>query len=324
MSQTQGTNTGAVASAPLPKKNSAVVEPKMYVLLESLRSEVPIYVMPSKGKKLKQNKIPKAKAYLQTTFTSEEGETRTMRLKLNSTSVWLDEQIEKGIPANAKYTVAERRAVEFKNEILVTSSRIVQEFLDNHPQNEKFKGSAPDGERPLFKEYNPVAVAKSTNEELKRRVKAANIILDLGAEDAKKLLVAVKGAFHTVPTDIVDVQNELFEYIDDEDKGVENVIAFGEQNKEGKTQLKLSEDQKVKITLSKLIAAKLVSFTEIKGYVSIKKGDKYEKMKAISEELSQEERLETLVSYLTTDETGKTFLEELNKMEQGFGKSKTE
>src|SRR5678816_978607 len=127
---------------------------KVYHLLPHTESSAQVYIQANANQKVRLSKRPIDHAYGQITFANREGSNKTIRLKLNTDEIYLQNQIkpEIGIPANEKYTQAERDALMFRDGVLITSNKTVQLFLETSPQFDEFwipdeqgrVGSCPD------------------------------------------------------------------------------------------------------------------------------------------------------------------------------------
>jgi hypothetical protein len=283
--------------------NETATAPKMnvYHLLPHMNPSAPIYAQPS-GKKtrIRLDKLPQASPYLKITFTGKDGKNQTIRLKLNTDKILLDEQMKDGIPANDKFTDAERNAVKFRNGVLMTRTPVVQKFLEAHPQFVGFEGTCYDVKKPMFTVYDPVEVSKSDNKLFKERVKAANKIVAMNLEESQNLLIRLHGSFHKPPTELEDCQNALAAYLDESDEAIAEILK--EDN---------SVDDEVTILLGRLIESEALSFTAIEGQVAKKKAGKWDGIKAISsKEYTLPQRKQMFTDFLLT-EAGKPLLEDL-------------
>lgn len=277
---------------------------KTYVLLPHTKPTAPIYQRVNKDQRVRFDKRPVDHAYLKQTFTTPDGKNRTARLKLSCNTIWQDEQIkpEIGIPANEQFTQAERDAVKFVNEILMTGNKTVQEYLESIPQFEKWKGWEKDEsgnfkgyseEKPLYTLLDKDIEAKTTNEEFKKRLKAANKVAGItDLKEGQDLMIRLNGRSFTPPNDLIDLQNALIEFVDDANDEMLDALLKDE----------VSVDEKVIILISRAISEKIISFDAVPNQVAKRKGDAWTAVKSVSSEYSMEERERYFAEFLTSED----------------------
>ncbi len=214
------TITDQIPVAPLKKE----VETKTYTLLATNDPTAPIFIQVSATERVRVSKRKSEKPYLQHTFATEDGVTRTARLKLGARSIWLDEQAKEGIDANAKFTQAERDAVHFKQGTLNTSFAIVQTYLEAIPQFNEFKGQAIEDVKPLYKLYSRSDEVKSHNEEIRRRTKAVSKVLGMKLNEAQDMLIGIYGSFYQPSKDLDECQNQIINEMDANPEVIEKVL----------------------------------------------------------------------------------------------------
>lgn len=303
---------------------TTVFKPKIYVLLPHTKPTAPIYQRVNKDQRQRLDKRPNDSAYLKLTFTTNEGKNRTARLKLNANTIWQDEQIkpEIGIGANEPFTPAERKAVEFNYEICVAKIPIVSEYLESIPQFAGWWDKNPIGyseEKPLYTLLDKESEAKVTNDETKKRIKAASKVIDIEElKEAQDLMIRLNGSFFTPPDNLVDCQNALIEFVDDADDAMlDNLL------KEDKD---VSVDERVTVLIGRAIHEGIISFEALPNQVAKKKGEGWTPVKEISSEHNLDERKRYFAEFLTS-ESGKLLLsdleKELNKTETKKTKPKT-
>lgn len=287
---------------------------KTYVLLPHTRSAVPAYQRVNKDQRIQLNKRPVDHAYRKLTFTTPDGKNRTARLKLNCNTIWQDEQMKPdiGIPANEPFTQQEHDAVKFVYEILMTNNKTVQTYLESIPQYDKWwekkEGVEWNGysdEKPLYTLLDKDVEAKTTNEEFKKRLKAANKIAEI--EDLKEmqdLMIRLNGSFFTPPDNLIDCQNALIEFVDDADDAMLDALL-----KEDKD---VSIDEKVTILIGRAINEGIISFEAVANQVSKKKGEGWISVKEISSEYSVDERKRYFAEFLISED-GKLLRSDLEK-----------
>lgn len=279
---------------------------KIYHLSDKSKSSVELYQRVSKTQRVRVDKRPNDRPFLQITFTDVEGLNRTIRFKLNCNTPYQDEQIEKfKIPANEKYTKAERSMLAFKNGVLVVTNKAAQKFLDIHPQNEKFAGDCPDIHGPLFVEFDPKVKVNNSVKEFKRRLEAANKIAALDLEEAQSMLVRLNGSFFKSPEELNDCIDILVEYMDECDEaGIEDILRDG-----------ATLEDEIKILINKAIAKDVLSFNEqgMENFVVKKQSGRVIPLKEISKNLHETERRRLFSEFLASND-GSLHLEDLRKI----------
>jgi hypothetical protein len=284
---------------------------KTYVLLPHTQPSAPIYIQSGNKSKVRINQLPNWQTLLKYTFTDLKGKNKTIRLKLNTNSIWQEEQVKDGVPANAKFTDAERRATEFINGTLTTNNPTVQSFLENCPHYDGFKGKSFSVKKKYFTLYDKEAEIENDNKLFKLRLKAANKIEALNLEEAQNLLITLHGSFFKVPNKLSLCQNLLVSYMDSSDKAVEDILR--ESN---------TIDDEITVLIGRLLEADHLSFTAVENQVAKKKAGKFVGIKALSsKEYSLEQRKEMFKDFLLTD-SGKPLLEDLRKDLKSFDKKK--
>jgi hypothetical protein len=277
---------------------------KTYVLLDHTRPTAPIYQRVNKDQRVRIDTRAIDHPYLQiTAYFEKYQKNRTLRLKLNSNSIFQDEQIEKEkMTANEKFTQRERDAVKFVNGVLNTTNVTVQKFLDEHPQFEGFDGMCEDVTIPLFKSYDKNVEIQNNNADFKKRLKVGNKIANLTLEQGQELMIRLNGSFFVPPSDLDSVQMGLVEFMDDtDDAGLDAML------REEST-----ADEKTTILIGKAVHLGILSFTEIENQVAKKKGSGWIPVKLIGSDHLPEERIR-LFSEFITSEGGKLLYDDITK-----------
>ena len=144
---------------------------------------------------------------------------------------------------------------------------------------------------------------------------AANKIAALSLPAAQEMLYKIHGTHYRVPEELDAAQNALVEYMDSSDAAVDEILKTG-----------FTIDEEVTITVGKLVSGGVLSFEAIAGQVAKKKNDQWIAVKAISSDISFEERKRYFMEYLTTP-NGLTLLadlkNEVDKISFDFSKEKT-
>jgi hypothetical protein len=277
---------------------------KTYVLLPHTEPSAPIYQALPNDQKVRLNKRPIDHAYLRQTFTDKDGNQRVIRLKLNSNTIFQDEQIKAGILANEPFTPAEKKAVEFRMGILETDKDIVQKFLDASPQNEAFDGLArEDGVRALFKVYSIDKQLQEESDDFDRRIDAGMKIKSItDLKVANDLLLRLNGAFFKVPDNLLEAKRLLKSFLENADDAMLDKLLDE----------KITQDDEAIILMGQLIDKGIISFDDVTDQVAKKKGQGWVNIKKISSELEPEERQRLFLEHLSSPD-GKILMDELKK-----------
>lgn len=296
---------------------------KTYVLTEVMDADAPIYQQVVGGQRVQVKKIPFHRPTLRQTFQDKDGIGKTIRYKANAVDAEgkaiVDQrvQIDKlKIDANERFTTSERKDLMFRNAVLVTNKVVAQEYLESHPEFEGFEGTCDDVRQPRYRLLDKEKESKIKNSDIRKRVKAANKIIDLDLEDAQNMLIRLNGSFFETPKNIEDCQNLLMEFIDDAEEAGLDAVLMGDEE--------INLDEKTTILIGKLINAGILSFDAVEGTISKKdKNGKWIKLRDMSAEYSLEERERLFSDFLNT-ESGKLLkadlendLKALNKTEEG-------
>lgn len=282
--------------------------PKTYVLLPHTKPTAPIFQRFNKDQRQRLDKRPNDSAYLKLTFTTNDGKNRTARLKLNTNTIWQDEQIKPdiGIGANEPFTPAERKAVEFNYELCIAKVPIVSDYLESIPQFAGWWDKNPKGysdEKPLYTLLDKESEARITNEDTKRRAKAVLKVMDMeDLTEIQDLMIRVNGSFFTPPDNVIDCQNALVEYIDDANDEMLDKLLTDEE----------TPDEKVTILIGRAINEGVISFDAVANQVSKKKGEGWVSVKEIASSYPVEERKRYFAEFLTSPD-GKLLLADLEK-----------
>lgn len=264
---------------------------KTYVLLDSMDADAPVYHQLPDGKRMQVKKIPLYRPYLRITFQDEKGVSQTLRYKSNAVDgdgkavLSQREQIDKlKIEANDPFTTIERRDLEFRHGILVTNKVIAQLYLESYPACEGFKGTCDDVREPQYKLLDKEAESKVKNSDMRKRVKAANKVIELELEDAQAMLIRLNGSFFETPKDKEECQNLLMEFVDDTNEaGLDAILKDDDET---------TIDEKTTILIGKLINAEILEFDITSGIISKDKvGNKIELRTIVADSLEEMKRM---------------------------------
>lgn len=279
---------------------------KTYVLLSSLDANAPIYQTTPGGQRAQIKKIPRFRPYLQVTFEDETGVSKTIRYKANCNSIWAEEQIEKyKIPANEKFTDAEREAPYFRNGQLTTNKKTLQNYLEAYPGFLGFKGTCDHVKAPEFKLLDKVADAKKLNETTRLHVKAAARIFELELEEAQAMLIRLNGSAFVTPTTLEECQNLLMDFQEDTNEaGLEAIL---------KDEKDTTVDEKTTVLIGKLMNAEVLVIDDMEGVVSKKGIDgNLVELRRISNEYNLEQKIKFFAEFLISED-GKLMRQDLEK-----------
>ena len=255
---------------------------KTYVLLPHTESDAPIYKRINKEQRVKFQKRPVDHAYLQTTVTLKDGDTgkqinRTIRLKLSSDTIFQDEQMKAGIPANTPFTNAEKDAVKFTNGVLTTNKEIVQKFLETTWQFDGFTGERDaDQRRPLYTLFDKQAEIKGINKAIRLQARAINKVMEMeDLKEAQDLMIRLNGFVFETPKELEECQNQLADFINKADeKMLEKLL---EDN--------VTKSEDTLMLIGRAATEGILSFTQNENQVSILKNGKWVDVKMISNDL---------------------------------------
>lgn len=269
---------------------------KTYVLLESMDSDAPVYQTTADNKRVQIKKIRTHRPTLRQTFQDEKGVTTTIRYKANSNFILQDEQIEKEkIDANAPFSTREFRDPEFKFGVCLTNKETLQKYMEAHPEFIGFKGTCDDIREPRYRLLDEVADAKLKNTDIRLRVSAANRVLGLDLEAAQSMLIRLNGSFFTTPTDLLECQNLLMNFVDDaEEAGLNDVLKEDTSN---------TIDEQTSVLIGKLLNADLISFDATSGKISKRnKDNKWVIIRDMASEYTPEEKVRLLSDFLNSED----------------------
>lgn len=261
---------------------------KTYVLLPHTQPVAPIYNVINKQRH-RINQMPMWRPNLQYTFMNEDGRNVTIRFKLNSNTIYLDNQVkDENLPANAKFTTSERNALKFVNGALVVRNPVSQKFLDSTPHFSDFSGTTEEPITPYYTVYDKEKEVKSQNDLFKKTVKAAIKIEKMNLKAAQKMLIAVNGIGFTPPESLAEAQNLLVSYMDSSEEAVDDIL----KNMP-------TESEFVVMLVGRLVANSILSFEAVQNEVSLKKGNGWVSVKSISStEYTTEQRHELFCNFL--------------------------
>lgn len=276
---------------------------KIYALLSHTNATAPVYQRINEHQRVRLEKRPLDHAYLRLTYYDSKTEkNRTIRLKLSSNTIFLDEQIKEGILANEPFTNAERDAVKFVNGVLMTKNPKVQNYLDASPQCEGFDGICDQVKGPLYTVFDKTIEVKNKNSEFRKRLAAANKINALGLKEGQDLMIRLNGNFFVPPNDLDEVQNRLIDFLDQADEAGLDAILKDEIN----------ADEETTILISRAIAKGIISFNSIPNQVAKKISGNWVAVKNIPDEYPAPERERHFKEFVLSD-AGKLLLEDLKR-----------
>lgn len=269
------------------------MEFKTFVLLENMDTNAPIFQQLPDGKRVRLSKMPRHRPHLQVTFIDKEGKSRTIRYKVSTDKIFQDEQIKDGILANERFTQNEYNDPIFKNGVLVTNKPTLVKFLKSHPECFGFEGICDEIREPRFRELDKGKDVKTTNDDLRKRAKAINKILELDLEGAQNMLLRLNGTFFITPSDLEECQNLLVDFLDNaEEAGLDAIL------KES-----LNVDEKTTVLIGKLLNSGTLSFDALAGKISKKdKNGKWYEVRDMADSYSLEERKRLFSDFLNTED----------------------
>lgn len=274
---------------------------KTYQLLSSKAPTAPIFMAVSSSEQVRIDVLKSWRPYMIATIIDGEGVSRVIRFKLGSTSIYLTDQIRDGIPANAKFTEAERKAVHFRNGQLITDIPILQKFLEASPQFDKFDGKSPEDIRPAYQLYAKDKAVTNRLNDIRRSVKAANKIDRIDLAEAHELLLRINGTGTDLPENIDEAKVLLIDLIEASTEALDEVLKKD-----------ITVDDEINVLIGKLVHHDLLSFDAVDGQVAVKRDGVWKGVRALSSEYAPEDRQKYLVEFLASD-SGRPLLESLYK-----------
>lgn len=281
---------------------------KTYVSLPNMDVNAPIFKRINKDQRIRIDKLPKWCPFLLMTFADKDGKNKTIRYKQTANTIFQDEQIKAGILDNQSWTTNERRALEFTNGVKVTNEKMAQDYLDAYPGIETFEGFCPDVPNRIYKVYDKAIELKSSNEDFKLRTKAAAKIVDLDLKGAQEMLIRLNGSFFEVPAAkdgkteeeaLDECQQLLVKFLDASEEDGLNAILLDENSLEDKT----------KIIVGKLLAAKIISFDQ-GDEISKKSNGQWVKLMDMPKDIEKPEKERLFINFLNSKD-GKVHLIDL-------------
>ena len=266
---------------------------KIYVLLESMDADAPVFQTLADGTRIQVKKIRSHRPTLRQDFQDEDGVGKVIRYKIGSQTIDQRVQIDKEkLEANARFTSQEYKDLEFNFAVNVTNKKMVQDYLEAHPEFEGFKGFCDDVKSPRYKLLDEAGEQKIKNTDTRKRIKAANKIIDLNLEAAQELLLRLNGSFFVTPTELEPCQNLLIDFVDDaEEAGLDAIL---------KEEAERTVDETTTVLIGKLINAKVLSFDAVEGKITKVKGGKEIILRDMSSEYSMDERKRLFSDFLNT------------------------
>ena len=293
---------------------------KTYILLPCMDADAPIFQQTADNKRVQVKKIPFHRPTLRQTFYDENGVSKTIRYKSNAVNARGESVIDQRtqmdelkIEANDPFTTQERKDLMFRYGILVTNKKIVQDYAEAHPEFEGFIGTCDDVSQPRYKLLDNASENRIKNSDIRKRVKAANKVVDLTLEEAQAMLIRLNGSFFTTPMDLEECQNLLMDFVDDAEEGGLNAVLKDDDD--------ATVDEKTTVLIGKLINAERLSFDAVEGKISKKDNDnKWITIRDMSAEYSMDERKRLFSDFLNTDD-GKALKNDLQNDLAGLSES---
>ena len=283
---------------------------KTYVLLEEMNPHsMNLFRRIGKDQRERIDKRKDYSPFLRTTITKD-GKRLVLRYKHNTELIEQEKQVkEAGIPANDTFIAGEYAALKFVYGTKTTNDPVIQKYLEEYAGFEGNKNTSIDCPRKEYKLLDFGKEAKDLNVKTKLQVTAAMNILKLDLDGTKELLWRVYGTHYQPSEDLDENQNRLIAYSNESDKAVEEIL------KE-----EITQDDEIRMLIGRAVSAELLSFNVNPGQVARKKGNDWVNVKAISEELEQDERINLFSQFLNSD-AGKLLRNDI-EADMGVGKTK--
>lgn len=282
--------------------------PKIYVLLDHLKSTANVYQRVNKDQRVRIEMRPIDHAYGKISFTDKDGHNKIIRYVNGVDELDFHKQVKEfQIPANQKVEQSERDALRFQDGVLITTNLTVQKYLETSPQyedNYKAGVRSPDVPRPMYRLHDPNKELETDNKMFRKRVAAANKILSLDLIQGQELMIRLNGAHFKPPATILEVQQGLVSFLDDANEaGIDDIL---KEDKE------VSVDESLRVLLSKAINYGIISPDKSPNQIVKIKGEKVIPLKEISNEYSRDQRLQYFAEFLMTQD-GKLMLGDIEK-----------
>ena len=284
---------------------------KTYVLLEHMNPHnMNLFRRIGKTQRERIDKRKDYAPFLRSTITKPKIGRVVIRYKQDTDIIEQEEQVKKGILANAPFLNGEYSAMKFVYGTKTTNDPVIQKYLEEYAAFEGNENTSQDCPRKEYKLLDFKKEAKDLNAFTRRRVEAVNKILNSDLDATKELLWRAYGTYYKPTEDIEENQNRLIAYLD-ENEGAVDEIMKGD----------ITQDDEVKILVGRALTMDILSFDANPGQVSKKKGTAWIDVKAISEELELNERVRQFSQFLTSD-AGKLLREDI-EADLGIVKEKT-
>jgi len=218
-----------------------------------------------------------------------------------------------GVPFKVPPTQREREAIQFKNGVLMTNIKIVQDYLEASPQYDGFKGqNRGDVKRALYTLLDKTVEIKTFNEEARKRITAANKIMQIvDLKEGQDLMIRLNGTHFKVPgiaattqeekdVALAEIQNMLINFVDDADDAMLAKLMDDS----------VSKDEEVMLVISRAISAEVIAFNKIPNQVALFRNKEWIPVKLIDSSLPQTERERYFIEYLSSKE-GEMLLNDL-------------
>lgn len=239
-------------------------------------------------------------------FYEKSGKSRVIRYKAYSAFIDQDQQIkEEKIEANEPFTPQEKKDLEFRFGVLTTKKVRAQQYLEAHPEYDKFEGSCDDVRQPKYKLLDETVESREKNADLWLRVDAMVKIKGLDLGQLHSLMIRLNGSFFTPPKDKEECQNQLANFVDDANEDLLRLLLQDESD--------VNIDDQTTILIGKLINQGTLSFDATEGKISKKgKDGKWVTIRDMSNEYSLDERKRLFSDFLNSN-AGKLLKDDLEK-----------
>lgn len=288
------------------RKQVAGKIPDTLMLLPHVSSTAQIYLVekdpnvPGQNRRIQRMDRPqKVPVHLTFSFSKKDGKRVTTRYLRGAKSIFQDEQIKEGYPANIKVSFSDRQGTEFFNGLKVLADDFDKEFFshENNPQHIRFEGVRPPNITPIFDYFDPTEKEHEEHQFMGKQADAMREVFSADFTTCSGLIAILFGPAEPVPDDLKTAQNKILRKMNDGEAVIDRIL-------EGVR----SKDDKILVTISDAIKSGVLNFDD-KEYIKIKRNSNLDKMKLLVNP-DYNARIQALQQWLAGEE-GSVYLKEI-------------
>ena len=281
----------AVVEEKVVEEKVVPVLSKIFELIES-GPRVQFFRTNEDGTRMAVQNYDEFTPHMMYTFTTQEGNSRTIRFLKASNDIDLDVQIKAGFEANLKITEADRSELRFKKNKLISNKKNVLAFLAAAPSNENFEGDRSDYQV-TFREFKPEISRKKNADLALKQAKAIVALEDFTDEQMDSKLLKINGSAYQLPQLSEEKKEALLDIINEVSAEDLSIL---------KTILEQGKEDDLEVLLGKAINKKVISFIEAPGQIMIKRNGTFVKLLQVSEDHNEEQKIALFIDTLRTEE----------------------